>query len=116
MDTLLLDTLAWDFVIDINGNIAVASDPYSQAQDAASAIRTFQGEVWYDTTQGLPYWSQIFGQAPNIQLMKQLFANAAITVPGVVSASVFISSVQLRKVSGQVQMTNSAGQTSVASF
>jgi hypothetical protein len=36
-------------VLDAEGNIAVASEPYSLAQDAASAIKTFAGEVFWDT-------------------------------------------------------------------
>lgn len=31
--TLLLDTLAWDLAVDAAGNIAVATEPYSLAQD-----------------------------------------------------------------------------------
>ncbi len=42
--TLLLDQVTWDLAVDTSGNIAVASDPYSQAQDAASSIKTFAGE------------------------------------------------------------------------
>ncbi len=61
MKTLLLDRSTWDFVLDANGNIAVASDPYSQAQDAASEIKTFSGAVYYDTRMGLPYWRDILG-------------------------------------------------------
>jgi hypothetical protein len=114
--TLLLDISAWDLVIDINGNIAVASEPYSLAQDAASAIRLFQGELWYDTTQGVPYFSEILGHAPNISLMKQLFSEAALAVPGVATAKVFINSVTGRRVTGQVQITSTSGQTSAAGF
>ena len=91
--TLLLDTIAWDLCVDANGNIAVASEPYSLAQDAASAIRLFQGELWYDTTQGVPYWGQILGQWPPVAVMKAAFISAALTVPGVVSAQCFINTV-----------------------
>ncbi len=48
--TLLLDQVTWDLAVDNVRHIAVASDPYSQAQDAASSIKTFAGEVYYDTT------------------------------------------------------------------
>jgi len=113
--TLLLDTVAWDLVVDSNGNIAVASDPYSLAQDAASAIRTFLGEVYYDTTIGVPY-SEILGEFPPIALLKQQLVDAALTVPGVLSAQVFISAIEGRTVSGQVQITSSNGQTSAATF
>ncbi len=59
MNTLLLDQVTWDLAVDTSGNIAVAADPYSQAQDAASSIKTFAGEVYYDTTRGIPYFTQI---------------------------------------------------------
>jgi hypothetical protein len=114
--TLLLDTVLWDLVLDTSGNIAVASEPYALAQDAASAIRLFQGELYYDTTQGVPYWTQVLGKTPNISLMKQLFANAALTVPGVKAARVFINSVSERRVTGQVQITTATGFSLAANF
>jgi hypothetical protein len=114
-DTLLLDLTTWDLVVDVYGNIAVATSPYSQAQDAASAIKTFQGEVYYNTTLGVNY-SQILGTLPPIALMKQQFSEAALTVPGVATEVVYISSISNRTVSGQVQITNEQGQVSVAPF
>lgn len=116
-DTLLLDPDTWDLVLDAAGNIAVASEPYSLAQDAASAIKTFQGECFWDTTIGVPYLQQVFGHNPSVELMKQLFAGAAKTVPGVSAAVVFITSVAGRAVSGQVQVTSQlTGQVSAATF
>lgn len=117
MKTLLLDRTQWDLVLDVSGNIAVASDPYSLAQDAASAIKLFQGELWYDTTQGVPYWSSILGASPPpIALMKAKFIEAARTVPGVVAAQCFVSSISDRRVTGQVQVTDRAGVISTAAF
>lgn len=116
MDTLLLDRSAWDLVLDIGGNIAVASNPYSLAQDAASAIKLFQGELWYDTSQGVPYWSQILGQAPNFTALKAQFVAAALTVPGVVAAQCFISSYSDRGITGQVQVTDKNGVITGAAF
>jgi hypothetical protein len=114
--TLLLDQTAWDLVVDANGNIALATDPYSLAQDAASAIRLFQGELYYDTTQGTPYFSTILGRAPPLSYLKAKFVAAALTVPGVVAAQCFISSIKGRAVSGQVQIVTATGGTAVASF
>lgn len=116
MQTLLLDTVAWDLVLDAFGNIAVASDPYSQAQDAASAIRLFEGELFYDTTQGIPYWTSILGRTPPIALMKVKFVDAALSVPGVVQAQCFIAGITNRRVTGQVQLSNTNKQRSVAAF
>jgi hypothetical protein len=116
LPTVLLDPLAWDLCLDASGNLAMASPPYSQAQDAASAIRLFAGELYYDVSQGIPFWSEILGRLPAIALMKAKFEASALTVPGVVSATCYISSVADRVVSGQVQIVNDAGQTAVAGF
>lgn len=117
MNTLLLDQAAWDLVLDVNGNIAVASDPYSLAQDAASAIKTFLGEVYFDTKVGIPYLTQILGKSPSLPLLKERLSVAARTVPGVASASVFITALTNRDLQGQVQVRSAAtGQVSVATF
>lgn len=116
MDTLLLDRTTWDLCLDASGNIALASGAYALAQDAASAIRLFAGELWYDTTQGVPYFAEILGKTPSVALMKSEFTAAALTVPGVVSARCFIASIKGRTVTGQVQITDVAGNTAVASF
>lgn len=117
MDTLLLDTGSWDLVLNAAGNIAVATEPYSLAQDAASAIKTFLGEVFFDTTVGVPWLTQILGQTPSLALLKAQLAAAALTVPDVGSAQVFISSFNDRVITGQVQTTQaSTGQTSAANF
>ena len=115
-DTLLLDRSVWDLLLDASGNIALASEPYSLAQDAASAIRLFKGELFYDTTLGVPYFGQILGQFPPIALMKAKFVAAALTVPGVVDAVCYITGIEGRTVSGQVQVTDTAGRITVAAF
>ena len=61
-------------------------------------------------------FEQILGKAPNIALIKAKFTDAAKTVPGVVSAKVFISSIVNRAVSGQVQVTDANGNTTAATF
>jgi tetrahydromethanopterin S-methyltransferase subunit D len=114
--TLLLARDTWDLCVDARGNIAVASEPYALAQDAASAIRLFQGELWYDTGQGVPYFSEILGQAPPLSFLKASFVTAALTVPGVVSAVCFISGIVGRTVTGQVQVTDASGNVTVAAF
>lgn len=116
MQTLLLDVLSWDLAADTSNNIAVASEPYALAQDAASAIKLFSGELYYDTTQGIPYFEQILGLAPPISLMKAYFNQQALTVPGVVESKTFISSWVDRQVKGQVQIKDANGVISAAGF
>lgn len=116
MQTLLLDTVAWDLVLDANGNIAVASNPYSLAQDSASMIQTFQGEVFYDTTVGIPYFKSVFGKSPISTPIKSLMVGAALTVPEVANAQCFINSFSQRTLTGQVQIFQTTGQVSASNF
>lgn len=116
MRTLLLAAETWDLSIDAAGNIALAAEPYGMAQDAASAIRLFQGELYFDTRPGIPYLPEILGEAPPISLMKAWFVRSAMTVPGVVSAVAYISEWTDRTVRGQVQVTDSNGNITAASF
>lgn len=109
--TMLLTLDEWDLCLNSAGDWAVATEPYSIAQDAASAIKTFLGEVWYDTTLGIPYWQQILGKSPPLQLLKTQLINAALTVPDVTAAVVFIASVTGREVRGQILITFSAPST-----
>jgi hypothetical protein len=114
--TLLLDITNWDLVIDSAGNIAVGSPPYSLSQDVASAVRTFLGEVWYDQTQGIPYFTEVLGHLPPASLLTGLIENAAMTVPGVVTAQCVINSFNNRDVSGQILFVDENNQTGTVTF
>lgn len=114
--TILLDQSTWDLITDASGNIAVASTPYSLAQDAASAIKTFRGECYLDVSVGVPYLSDVLGKNPSVALLKGLFSAAAMTVHGVASAKCFLSAVDGRAISGQVQVVADTGQASVIDF
>ena len=115
-NTLLLDTEAWDLVLGSNGNIALAAAPYAVAQDVASAIKLFSGELWYDTTQGVPYWQDIIGQPPSFSQLAQYLNKAALTVSGVVSANTIITGFANRTVSGQCQFTTDDGTKTTVAF
>lgn len=116
MKTLLLDTSLWDLCKDASGNIALASEPYALAQDVASAIKTFLGEVWFNDTLGVPYFSEILAHTPPITVFQELMVKAALTVPGVKTAKCVISSFEDRTVTGQVQFTDTSGRAAIVSF
>ena len=113
--TLLLDTETWDLLLDVDGNIAVASLPYSLEQDAASAIRLRLGEQWFDTTIGVNY-DAILGKNPPVALLKSAFTQAALTVPDVVGAACFLTGITNRLLSGQVQVEDETGKIAAAAF
>jgi len=108
--TLFLDPATWDLCLDANGDIAVATGPYSYAQDCASAIKLLPATLWYDQTQGISLVEQ------PLSLIRANCITAAKTVPGVVSAQVFFTSFKNRVLTGQVQCTDASGNVSVATF
>ena len=116
MKTLLLDNTLWDLCLDAAGNIAVAQAPYARAQDVASAIRLFSGELWYNTTQGVPYFSQILGHTPPLSLFKEFMIRAALTVPEVVAAECVVNSFEGRTVTGSVTFTADDGTTTTVAI
>lgn len=115
-NTLLLDQTQWDLVIDSAGNIAMAQPAYALAQDVASAVKLFYGELWYQTSKGIPYFEDILGQLPPPSLLIGHMENAALTVPGVVSAQVIISDFIGREVHGQIQFIDEQGAVNGVTF
>ena len=113
---MLLDRSTNDLCLDANGNLAIASDPYSITQDVASACAVFKGECWYDTTLGITYKETILGYNPPLAYLKAQYVKAALSVPGVATAKVFISSTANREVAGQIQITDQAGIVSTVTL
>ncbi len=120
MKTLLLsppsigENSGWDLVLDSNGNLSIATGAYAIAQDVASAARLFLGELWYDTTQGIPYLEQILGYRPSLQFVKAQLVAAGESVPGVANIKCFlVGPGSNRQVGGQMQITDNSGSVSV---
>lgn len=116
MNTLLLAQDTWDLITDAEGGIAMASDPYAIAQDVASAVRLFFGELWYDTTKGIPYFEEILGKRPPLQYVKTRVELAALTVPQVARARCVFVTFKNRQLTGQIQVIDQNGVTANVNF
>lgn len=116
MRTMLLDRSAWDCVLDASANWAAASDPYAIAQDVASAIKLFKGELWFDQTKGVPYFNQILGQWPPLALVRAYVEKAALTVPEVVQARCVNLSLSDRTLTGTVEVIDATGTANNVTF
>lgn len=115
-DTLQLSS-SWDLTLDASRNIAVQRGSAAIAQDVASAARTFQGEVWYDTTLGIPYFDTVLGQRPAYTLLAAYYSQAAFTVPNVVQAQVTFNQLGAGRVlTGTLEVIDTYGQSINASF
>lgn len=116
MNSLLLDQTRWDLCVDAAGDIALAGDPYATAQDVATAVKLFLGELWFDTSKGVPYWAEILGRAPSLGYIRAQIEAAALGVPRVTQARCIIASFVGRKVVGTVEVINTDGQALNVTF
>jgi len=107
--SLLLDTVAWDLALDAKGNWALASDPYAISQNVSTACRLIRGELYYDTTKGVPLWSDIFNNAYPVPLLKADMEEAALAVDGVNGAVVYVTDLTGRNLTGQIQLATDYG-------
>lgn len=114
--TLLLDTDEWDLVLDANGDIALADEPYAISQDVASAIRTFQTDCWYDQRKGVPYWQQILGHYPPMALVRSAIVKEAMGEPKVAQVTVKRLDLTDRRVTGEVLVIDADGRENGVTF
>jgi hypothetical protein len=115
-NTLLLDQTQWDLVLDSSGNIALAKPPYSLAQDVASAVKLFLGELWYNGDKGIPYFEEVLGNLPPPSLIINYIEKAALTVPGVVNARCILTDFSSRDVSGKILFIDEVGVSNGITF
>jgi hypothetical protein len=110
--TMCLDRTTWDLFADAAGNWALAAPPYAIAQDVASAQRTFQGDVYYDQTIGIPYTQQILSGGVPLALLQSAYQSAALTIQGVVQAQTMITGFDpdSGNVSGYTEILDANGQ------
>ena len=88
-DTLAL-TADWDLDLDDQGSLRTVGDATAQdvqtgpgmrlAQDVATRLRAWRGEVWFDTTQGIDY-PRYLGLAPSVIQLRADFQSEALLVP-----------------------------------
>ena len=115
MNSLQLST-NWDLTVDAANNIAVVAGPAAIEQNVASAVKLFLGELYWDTTKGVPYLTQVFDAAYNPSLIVALLQQAALTVPGVVKAQAFIDSHVSGRVSGRIEVIDLTGASLGVTF
>lgn len=108
--TLKLDTTSWDLTLDGNGDLAIADDSYSVAQDVASACLVFSGECYYDKTLGIPWKSEVLGKKPSPGFIQQKMQEEALRLPVVdkAVAAVFFDRAT-RSTRGTIRVTDING-------
>ena len=110
MDTLYLNPESWDLELTMDGDIAVAKAPYATAQSVANAIRLFDGELYYDTQKGVPYFDEVLGKPHSYALYKHRMEEAARRVKGTKEIEVSVKNHNGRNLSSTVSFKDENNQ------
>lgn len=117
-DTLALTT-DWDLDLDDQGNIRTVGDATNRdvqtgpgmrlAQDVATRLRAWRGEVWFDVTQGIDY-PRYLGLAPSVIQLRADYQSEALLVPLCATALADLSLTrQPREVGGMIYLSDLSG-------
>lgn len=111
--SLQLDNDSWDILLDGAGNLAITSDKQAVAQDVATACLSHLGEVWFDTTLGIPWLSEIVGKNSSVSYIQNQMEEEALRLPYVAQAlATVIFDREKRKASGLITVIDTQGRES----
>lgn len=106
MKTLRLNNETWDIGVDGYGNIGVVESNQRLAQDVASSVRVWKGELPFNTDRGINYGN------PD-ELMPTLnydINNQARYIEGVQDSYVVFDKLTDRKLDVTIYLTNESGE------
>jgi hypothetical protein len=106
----------WDLTVDAIGNIATVDGPAAMEQNVACAAKTFLGELYYNTSAGVPYFRDVLGRRYNPTLLQAYLNKAALTVTGVVKARTIITGFVDRTITGRIEFIDTDGQSRGVNF
>ena len=92
----------WDIALGRNGGLAVVDGIARIAQDVACYERTFQGEPYFATQEGVPYLQRELGHLPPLELVQERANARALEVPGVSEAQTVLTEFSGRTVTGTI--------------
>ena len=78
-----------DLYLDGSGNIAIVEDIYALSNITLNAVRTSVGELQYNLSKGVPYFTTIFAGKEFIPVWKKAMTDTVESVDGVDSVQDF---------------------------
>lgn len=105
MKTLALDN-SWDVFVDSIGNLATIDENARLAQDVASSVRVFKGELPFDIERGVNYDKP----DENRETLNYEMNEQARLVEGVADSVVIFEELKDRTLKPVIYVTNEEGQ------
>lgn len=117
-DTLSLAVDTWDLALDGSGNLGTFGDATPSAvqtgpgmrlaQDVATRLRAWRGEVWMDRDQGIDY-PRYLGRSPSTVELGADFQTEALQVPSCATALAVLQLDRTRQVTGTITLSDLNG-------
>lgn len=101
----LLLTNDWDITLDSAGNLAIADNNYSIAQDVASAVKLFTNDAYFDTQAGIPHFEISLKRNVSASVVRARIKEAAENVLGVKSATVDLIEISNNTLRAEILIT-----------
>lgn len=101
----------WDIHLNGENNLSTTQDANAVAQDVASACKTHLGEVWFDTSLGIPWFTQILGKPVSAVFIQAQLEKQAKRLPYVSNArATVITDRATRSSRGLIAIVDANGQ------
>lgn len=111
MPSLLLNN-DWDISLDSNGDLKMATDNYSIAQNSACRCRAFTNDMYFNQKDGVPHFLVDISQRPNISVVAAAMEKVARGTEGVSEAAMTDIAVSTdRTLEGTIILTLDNGET-----
>jgi hypothetical protein len=101
----------WDIHLNGENNLATVQDANAVSQDVASACKTHLGEVWFDTSIGIPWLTQILGKPVSAVFIQSQLEKQAKRLPYVSNArATVVTDRKTRTARGLIAIVDTDGQ------
>jgi len=68
-----------------NNSFVILEDENAVVQNLRTRLRTYLGEWFLDTTDGMPYYQDIFKKGPDFAIVQEAFKNRILDTDGIIS-------------------------------
>lgn len=83
-----IDQTTQKFVLK-DGDLVLTTGVEAIAQFVAQRVKTFLGEWFLDTTEGIPYFEKAFKKNPNIIEVEAMIKDVIMKTPGIIELTAF---------------------------
>ena len=100
----------WDLHVTPSGDLPVAFDAYSIAQNVANAFLLFTKDAWYFPEKGIAHFLIELKKEPMLNVLKSRLRKAALNVKGVKDCEISLLNLEGRDLSGMATLTLENGE------